>query len=174
VAEADLLRLVAFHAQPASVLEDRAPGDDVDALALGDGGESAREPSHHALALPRAQRLERDARLAELHAELARALGFADDGGHVQQRLGRDASLVEAGAAEALVGVHDDGLESQLRAPERRRVSAGPASDDDDVHFADEVAHHHRYSSSKSWSGRSRRRTMAEAKRAPSAPSAMR
>ena len=61
----------------APVLEHRAPADHLDVLAARHRGQAAGEPADHALALPLAQRIERDARLAEIDAELLGALGLA-------------------------------------------------------------------------------------------------
>src|SRR5206468_8028927 len=104
VLEADFLRLLALHAQLARALEDGAAADDLDAPGLGDRGEPAREPTHDALVFPLAQGIERDARLAEVDAEIAGALGVLDERGDVQQRLRRDAAFPEARAAEPLAG----------------------------------------------------------------------
>ena len=144
VLEADLLGLVALDAQLARALEHGAAADHLDALGLRDRREAARQPAHDSLGLPLAQRVERDVRLAELDADLAGARGVLDQRGDVQQRLGRDAALPEAGAAEPLAGVHDYRLESQLGAAERRRIAAGAAADHGHVHLDHEVAHHHR------------------------------
>src|SRR5882672_7845750 len=143
VLEAHLLRLVALHAQLARALEDGAAADDVDALGLRDRREPPREPADDALALPLAQRVERDARLAEIDAELAGALGVLDQRGDVEQGFRRDAALEETGPPEPLARVDHDGLEPQLRAAERCRVAARPAAHDSHVHLDDEVAHHH-------------------------------
>src|SRR5439155_501351 len=120
VPEADHLRLLAADPDAPRVLEGATPSHDLDLPGLGDRGETARELAHHALGLPLAQGIERDARLAEVEAELLRALGLADDRRHVQERLGGDAALVEAGAAEPLACIHHHRLEPQLRAAERR------------------------------------------------------
>ena len=61
----------------------------------------------------------------------------------MQERLRRNAAFAEAGAAEALAGVDDHGLEPQLGAAEGGRVAAGPAAHHGDVHFDDEIAHDH-------------------------------
>src|SRR5206468_12038837 len=143
VLEAHLRRLVALHAQRARALEGGAAADDVDALGLRDRREPPREPADDALALPLAQRVERDARLTELDAELAGLLGVLDQRGDVEQGFRRDAALEEAGPAQTLARVDHDGLEPQLRAAKRRRVAAGPAAHDGHVHLDDEVAHHH-------------------------------
>src|SRR6266850_335049 len=143
VLEGDLLRLVAGHAQAARVLERGAPAEHLDILALGHAGQPARELADDALALPLAQRIERHARLAEVHAELLGALGLRQHPRHVQQRLGRNAALEEARAPQALVEIDDDRLQPELGAPERGRVAAGPAADDGHVHLAHEIAHHH-------------------------------
>ena len=141
--EADHLGLLASDPDAPRVLEGAAPSHDLDLPGLGDRGETARELANHALGLPLAQGIERDARLAEVEAELLRALGLADDRRHVQERLGGDAALVEAGAAEPLARVHHHRLEPQFRAAERRGVPAGSAAQDGDIHLVDEIAHHH-------------------------------
>ncbi len=101
------------------------------------------ELAHHALGLPLAERVERDARRAQLHAEVAGPLGLGDHRRHVQQRLRGDAPGVQARAAEAPVGIDHDGLQAELGAAEGRRVAAGPAPDHGDVDLPHEVAHHH-------------------------------
>src|SRR5260221_3523958 len=50
-----------------------------------------------------------------------------------QQRLARDAPDVEAGAAERFVLLHDGGFEAELRGADRGDVTAGAASDDDEL-----------------------------------------
>src|SRR6267378_64492 len=87
VLEADHLLLVAADPDAARVLEGAPAADDLHALGLGDGREPAREFAHDALGLPLSQRVERDARLAEVQPELLRALRLADDGSHMEQRL---------------------------------------------------------------------------------------
>ena len=64
--------------------------------------------------------------------------------GRIQQRLGRDAAHVEAGAAEGLLavlagpGVDAGGLQAELRGADRGVITGRAAADDDDVEF---VAH---------------------------------
>src|SRR5262249_56690929 len=118
VLEAHLLRLVALDVEHARALERPPAADDVDALGLRHRRQAAREPADDALALPLAQRVERDARLAEIDAELAGALRILDERRDLEQRLGRDAALEEAGAAEALARVDHHGLQAQLGAAE--------------------------------------------------------
>ena len=161
--EADLLRLVAGDAQAARVFEGGPAADHLDVLAAGDAGQAAGQLADHALALPLAQRIERDPRLAEVHAELPGALGLAQHRGDVQERLGRDAALEEAGAPQTLVEIDDDRLQAQLGAAKRRRVAARPAADDGHVDLAHEVAHHH---------GEVARRLRAPAAASPAAPGA--
>src|ERR1051325_442703 len=50
-----------------------------------------------------------------------------------EERLGRDAPDVHAGAAERLVHLDADDVESELRRADRSDVTAGPATDHDDV-----------------------------------------
>jgi hypothetical protein len=61
----------------------------------------------------------------------------------VEERLGGNAALVEAGAAEPLARVDHDGLEPELGAAETRGVAAGSAAQHGDVHLVDQVSHHH-------------------------------
>src|SRR5262249_4466369 len=143
VLEAHLLRLLALDPELARALEDRAAAAHVDALRFGDRREAAREPAHHALALPLAQRIERHAGLAEIHTELARPLGILDDRGDMEQGLGGDAAFEEAGAAEPLPRVDDDRLESQLGAAEGPRAAPGPAAHGGHVPPDDETPHPH-------------------------------
>src|SRR6185503_1791193 len=62
----------------------------------------------------------------------------------IQQRLGRDAAHVEAGAAQCLLavlageGVDAGGLQAQLRGADRGHIAGRAGADDDDVEF---VAH---------------------------------
>jgi len=143
VLEAHLLRLVAFDAQLARALENRAAPDYLDAPGLRDGREPPREPADDPFGFPLAEGVERHARLAEVDPDLAGALGVLDQRGDVEQRLGRDAALPQTGAAQALGGVHDDRFEPELGAAERRRVAARPAAHHGHVHLDDEIAHYH-------------------------------
>src|SRR5205807_793371 len=69
---------------------------------------------------------------AELLAAVAHLVQQA---GGLQQRLGRDAADVQAGAAE-LGPLHDRDPLAELRRPDRRRVPAGPAAQDQDVELS--------------------------------------
>src|SRR5207247_10787310 len=124
-------------------LQTPAPADDFAGVGLGPPREPTRELADDALGLPLPEGVERDPRLAEVHAELFRALDLAEHRRDVQQRLRRDAALPEAGAAEAPACVYDDRLEAELRAAERRRVAARAAAHDGHVHLAHEAAHYH-------------------------------
>ena len=53
--------------------------------------------------------------------------------GRRQQRLGRNAADVDAGAAERLVHLDADGVEAELGGADRGDVAARSAADDDDV-----------------------------------------
>ena len=77
VAESDRLRRLALHPQRSRALEDASPAHHLHLLGARHGGEAPGELAHHALRLPLPQRVERHSRRAELHPELARALGFA-------------------------------------------------------------------------------------------------
>ena len=67
-----------------------------------------------------------------LDAELLALAGVVGDLGRVQQRLGRDAARVQAGAAElALLDQRD--RQAELGRPERAGVAAAATTEDDDV-----------------------------------------
>jgi len=51
----------------------------------------------------------------------------------LEQRLGRDASPVQARAAQALLPLDDGDLQAELRRADRGRVAAGAGPDDDHV-----------------------------------------
>ena len=85
-----------------------------------------------------------DLRRADVDAlGLEAVAGFFEQVRGVQQRLGRDAADVEAGAAQTRlalgvgigVGFAARGLEAELRGADRGHVAAGPAADDEDVEF---------------------------------------
>ena len=50
-----------------------------------------------------------------------------------EERLARDATDVQAGAAEFLVFLDDRGLQPELRGANRRDITAGAGADDDKV-----------------------------------------
>ena len=80
---------------------------------------------HHGGKIERHLRL--DAELGEFLARLLEALAG------VQQRLGRDAADIEAGAAEASALVDASRFEAKLAQPDRGVVAAGSAADDDGI-----------------------------------------
>src|SRR5206468_12410344 len=143
--EADHLRLVAAHPDGPRVLESAVAADDLHALGLGHGREPARELAYHAIGFPFAQGIEGDARLAEVDAESLGPLSLAEHGRDVEERLGGNAPLVETGPAQALARLHDDRLESELRAAEGGRVASGPAPQHGHVDFGHQIAHHHAF-----------------------------
>src|SRR5262249_55164006 len=60
--------------------------------------------------------------------------------GRVQKRLRRDASDIEAGAAEGVVLLNHGGLEPELRGADRTHIAAGAGTNDDEIvgsHAAD-------------------------------------
>src|SRR5262249_36514117 len=69
---------------------------------------------------------------AEGHAELAGPATQLEDLGRAQERLGRDAAPVQADAAE-LLALDARDLHAELRAANRRDITAGAAADDDEV-----------------------------------------
>ncbi len=78
------------------------------------------------------QGLHLDALVVERHAEVRRGLCLLGDLGGLQDRLGRDAAPVQAGPAD-LVALDERDVEPELRRPERDRVPARAAAEDDDV-----------------------------------------
>jgi hypothetical protein len=65
----------------------------------------------------------------EVHAQIAQVADLVHHGGHVQQRLGRDATHVQADAAQRGVTFDDHDLQAQVRRAERRRVAARAAAE---------------------------------------------
>ena len=74
-------------------------------------------------------------RLAEREAPLLPVLRDLERVGVLEQRLGRDAAPVEAGAAEHRRALDDGGLQPELRGADRGDVAAGARADDDHVVF---------------------------------------
>ena len=60
-------------------------------------------------------------------------MGLLEQLGGVQQRLGRDAADVEAGAAQRLAALDAGGLQPQLGGADRRHIAAGTGADHDQV-----------------------------------------
>ena len=58
---------------------------------------------------------------------------FLEQLGRVEQRLGRDAADVEAGAAQRLAALGAGGLEAELRGTDRGDIAAGAGADHQDV-----------------------------------------
>ena len=68
----------------------------------------------------------------DLDAELAGLVDLGEDVGDAQDRLGRDARVVEAAAADGVL-LHDRRLHPELGRPDRRDVATGTRADDDAV-----------------------------------------
>ena len=77
--------------------------------------------------------VDADGGLAEGQAPFLPVLRDFERVGVLEQRLGRDAAPVEAGAAEHRRALDDRRLQSELRGADRGDVAAGARSDDDDV-----------------------------------------
>ena len=82
--------------------------------------------------------------LAERQAPLLPVLRDLQRVRVLEQRLGRDAAPVQAGAAEHRRALDDRGLQPELRGADGGDVAAGSGADDDDVVF---VGHGRRYDS---------------------------
>ena len=111
--------------------------DDGDLALPGQAGEAAGEPLDHAV-LPAAQLVEVDSRGAEHDAVLAHLLGFGDDLGGVQQRLGRDAADIEADAAERRPAIDQHDLLAEIGGAEGGGVAARPGAEHQ--HLGSDVA----------------------------------
>ena len=73
-------------------------------------------------------------RLADDDAERAEAMGdFLEHFRGVQQRLGRDAADVEAGAAMGLALFDDGGLQAELGGADGADIAAGAGADDNEI-----------------------------------------
>jgi hypothetical protein len=81
------------------------------------------------LFLVAAQLVDVDHGYAEVHAKVAQVADLVHHGGHVQQRLGRDAAHVQADAAQRGVAFDDHDFQAQVRRAERRRVAARAAAE---------------------------------------------
>jgi hypothetical protein len=89
----------------------------------GHAGKAAGELSND-LALPRAERLEIDFRIAERDAVLGQVLRLVHHRSHVQQRFGRYAADVEAHSPERRVAFDEDGVHSEVGGAKRGRIAA--------------------------------------------------
>ncbi len=114
--------------------ERRLAVHDLDAVALA----QCPDPGHQTLYDGRLPLLEPDHVDFDgprLHAALHRVLDRLDEVRGVDERLARDAAVVQAFAAE-LVALHEEDALAQLRRAYRRRIAAGSRSDHDDVDLA--------------------------------------
>ena len=105
--------------------------DDGDAARLDQSGEALEEPVDD-LVLVGVDARHVDAVEGGRDAELAGLAGRVGDLGGVQQRLGRDAAHVEAGASEVALLDQSD-LEPQLGRSQGTGVSARTSPEDEDV-----------------------------------------
>ena len=92
---------------------------------LGEPGQAAREPLHHAV-LPATQLVDVDSRLRKADPVGPHAPCLVDDLGGVQERLGGDAAYVQAHAPKARPAVHQHDLLAQIRGPEGGGIAARP------------------------------------------------
>ena len=93
--------------------------------ALGQLVDHAVLARHHGPEVERRRRLDAVRRQAVLRlGELLRTL---------EQRLGRDAADIEAGAAQGPALLGDGHAHAELGAADRTDIAAGPGADDDDV-----------------------------------------
>ena len=101
--------------------------DVVDLVLLEQPGHAAGQRGDDLLP-PRADGGEVDLRLADLDAEAVRLAHLGEDVGDAQDRLGRDAGVVQAAPADAVL-FDDGGLHPELGGADRGHVAAGPRPD---------------------------------------------
>ena len=135
LAGVDLLAVGAGDGDLAVAGEPALALDDGDAAALDQPGQALEQPRDHAVLVGVDARhvdaLERGA-----HAELRGLAGAVGDLGGVQQRLGRDAADVQAGAAE-LALLDEPDAQAELGRAQGAGVAARTRPEDEDV----EVGH---------------------------------
>src|SRR4029077_16794432 len=78
---------------------------------------------------------------AGLDPEVAAGAGLVQPGRGLQERLGRDAAEVQAGAAEVFAAFDQRHAHPELSGPDRRDVAAVPAADDDEVELGRVISH---------------------------------
>src|SRR5262249_12030501 len=105
-----------------------------DLARFGEAGEVAGHLVHDLLR-GRADAVHVDLGVAELHAKVGGVAGLGDELGGVQQRLGRDAADVQAGAAGPVTGVDERDLEALVGGEEGGGVAAGAAAEDGELRF---------------------------------------
>ncbi len=130
---------LAFHRQRVRVDKPRRAVHDLHLALPGQRAEAIGELLHDA-ALPVAQLVEIDRRLAEVDAELGRLPGLLDHARRVQQRLRRDAADVEADAAERRPALDQRDVHSEIGGAKSGRIAAGSRSDHNEIGF-DGFAH---------------------------------
>ncbi len=118
-----------FHPQGIGVDEARPALDVGDLALLADHPEAAGQLRYDAF-FERAQLVDVDLRLAELHSPDCRMARLVDHLGDVQQRLGRNAAPVKADAAGILLQVDQRDLHAEVVGQESRGIAARPAADD--------------------------------------------
>ena len=111
--------------------------DDLDLGLLQQGGDAVVELFDDPI-LPRHRLRQVDGRFGGGDAERAAVGGLADRlefRGGMDDRLGRNAADVQAGAAETVAAVDQHGFQPQLAAADARDIPAGPGADDEDFGF---------------------------------------
>ena len=101
---------------------------------LGHGSQPAGEFGHH-LFLVSAQLVHVHCRLAEVNAKCRHVRHLVHHRRHMQQGLARDATHVQADAAELRVTLHDNDLEPEVGGAKGSRVAAGASAEYHDIAF---------------------------------------
>ena len=136
--------------------KDADAAHDFDLARFGHAGETTGEFAHH-LVLPRAELLDLDLRRAESDPVFAEKLHLIHHAGDVQQGFRRNATDVQADAAERRIALDEDCLHAEVGAAEGGAVAAGARAEDQ--HLAFDVG----LAGILGWSRRARRRTWSAA-----------
>ena len=122
----------AVDAQLVRALEAAGAGQHLQLAALRQPGEPVGELAHHGVPA-RPQACEVELRCAELDAGRGELAGFADDLGHVEQRLRGDAADVETDPPEHREALHQHHALAEVGGAKRCGVAPGARAEHEDV-----------------------------------------
>jgi len=103
-----------------------------DLAHLGHGGQAAGEFADD-LFLVATQLVDVEHRLTEVHAQVGHVADLVHHGGHVQERLGRDAAHVQAHTTQGGVALDQHDLETQIGGAEGSAVATGATAEHEHV-----------------------------------------